>query len=105
MDLTDMGRCIKQKRISRSMTQEELAERTDLSVAYIGMLERGERRPSIDTFIQIADELDATADELLCGTLKKGYLVRMAKYEEKIAKLPPKDLKRFYKIIDAFLGM
>ena len=37
MDLEDMGKRIRMKRISRSMSQEELAEKTNLSVPYIGM--------------------------------------------------------------------
>lgn len=105
MDLEDMGKRIRMKRISRSMSQEELAEKTNLSVPYIGMLERGERKPSIDSFVLIFDVLNATADELLCGNLKKGYLVRLAKYEEKIAKLTPEEAKRFYRVVDALLEM
>lgn len=105
MDLDDLGKRIRIKRVSRSMSQEELAERTNLSVAYIGMLERGERKPSIDSFVLLTDALNATADELLCGSLKKGYLVRLAKYEEKISKLNPEETKRFYRVVDALLGM
>lgn len=105
MDLTDMGKRIKQKRMEEAITQEELAERTNLSVAYIGMLERGKRTPSLETFIVIADELNATADELLCGTLKTGYQTRLAKYEERLVKLNREELKKVYSIMDVLLGM
>lgn len=105
MDITDIGKRIKQKRMEETMTQEELAERTNLSVAYIGMLERGKRTPSLETFIAIADELNATADELLCGTLKAGYQTRMAKYEERLAGLNRDELKKIYSIMDILLGM
>ena len=105
MDLTDMGKRIKQKRMEEAITQEELAERTNLSVAYIGMLERGKRTPSLETFIVIADELNATADELLCGTLKTGYQTRLAKYEERLVKLNREELKKVYSNMDVLLGM
>ena len=35
MDLEDMGKRIRMKLISRSMSQEELAEKTNLSFPYI----------------------------------------------------------------------
>lgn len=105
MDFTDMGKRIKQKRIAQSMTQEQLAEKTNLSVAYIGMLERGIRTPSLETFIVIADELNATADELLYGTMKKGYHTRMLRYEEKMAKLNMREAQKIYSVIDVLLEM
>lgn len=105
MDLVDMGKRIREKRISRSMTQELLAEKTGLSVPYIGMIERGERTPSLETFIQIADELNATADELLCGTMQEGYQLRLSRYEESVAKMSLEERKKFYTVVDALLGM
>ena len=82
MDIVDFGKRVKQKRIESNLTQEELAEKTDLSVGYIGMIERGKRLPSLDTFVIIADELNATADELLSNSIKKAYQSRLHKYEE-----------------------
>ncbi len=105
MDLEGIGVRIRKKRLSKSMTQEELAERTNLTVAYIGMIEREERTPSLETFIQIANELNATADELLCETLQKGYLLRLQKYEEKFSSLNRKELKKVYAVMDALLEM
>lgn len=105
MDLEGIGIRIRKKRLSKSMTQEELAERTNLTVAYIGMIEREERTPSLETFIQIANELNATADELLCETLQKGYLLRLQKYEEKFSTLNRKELKKVYAVMDALLEM
>ena len=105
MDFTDMGKRIKQKRIANRMTQEQLAERTNLSVAYIGMLERGMRTPRLETFIVIADELNVTANELLYGTMKTGYQTRMLRYEEKMAKLNMREAQKIYSVIDVLLEM
>lgn len=105
MDLVGMGKRIRQKRLSKSMTQEELAERTNLTVAYIGMIERGERTPSLETFVQIANQLNATADEFLCENLRRGYLIRLAKYEEKLSRLNEQEIKKIYSVMDALLGM
>ncbi|MBP3459043.1 MAG: helix-turn-helix transcriptional regulator [Lachnospiraceae bacterium] len=105
MDLVDVGRRIKEKRMARKLTQEQLAERTNLSVAYIGMLERGKRTPSLETFIIIADELNVTADELLYGTMKSGYRTRLVEYEERLAKLNAEETRKFFGVIDVLLGM
>ncbi len=103
MDIVDFGKRIKQKREESSLTQEELAEKTNLSVGYIGMIERGKRLPSLDTFVIIADELDATADELLYSSVKKSYKTRLQKYEEKLALLNRKEIKKVCSVLDVLL--
>lgn len=103
MDIVDFGKRVKQKRIESNLTQEELAEKTDLSVGYIGMIERGKRVPSLDTFVIIADELNVTADELLYSSIKKSYQSRMQKYEEKLASLDRKEMKKVCAVLDVLL--
>ena len=44
---------------------DKLAEKADLSVNYVGDLERGVKTPSLDTFIRIVEALDAPADVLI----------------------------------------
>lgn len=103
MDVVDFGKRVKQKRIERNLTQEELAEKTDLSVGYIGMIERGKRLPSLDTFVIIADELNVTADELLCNSVKRAYQTRLQKYEEKLAVLDRKETRKVCSVLDVLL--
>ena len=43
------GLRLKKLRKSKNLTQESLAEKTGLSVDFIGMIERGERAPSFET--------------------------------------------------------
>ena len=47
------------------MTQEKLAEQSDLSLNYIGNLERGEKLASLETIVRVAAALNLTAAELL----------------------------------------
>lgn len=103
MDIVDVGRRIKQKRIEKNLTQEVLAEKTDLSVGYIGMIERGRRMPSLDTFVLLADELNVTADELLYDSMQKGYQTRLKKYEEKMAELDRKEVRKVCAVMDVLL--
>ena len=47
----EIGKKIKNLRLEKGLTQEELGERTDLSKGYISQLERDLSSPSMDTFL------------------------------------------------------
>ncbi|WP_445490633.1 helix-turn-helix domain-containing protein [Niallia sp. 03133] len=49
----EIGKKIKNLRLKKGLTQEELGERTDLSKGYISQLERELSSPSIETFFDI----------------------------------------------------
>lgn len=49
------------------MSQEALAFRAELHRTEIGLLERGERTPRIDTLVKLAAATDHTPAELLQG--------------------------------------
>ena len=47
------------------LTQEQMAERMDVSVAFFGMMEVGRRWPNIDMLFRIARALDVRPGELI----------------------------------------
>ena len=47
MKLDTIGKNIRKFREIKKLRQEDLAEKTDLTTNYIGMIERGEKIPSI----------------------------------------------------------
>ncbi len=47
------------------MTQEKLAEEAELSLNFIGNLERGEKLPSLDTIVKVARAMEMTGAQLL----------------------------------------
>ena len=49
--MNSIGKYIRQYRIEKKMRQEDLAEKTDLSPNYVGMIERGEKIPSLETLV------------------------------------------------------
>ena len=51
-------------------TLEKLAERTDKSINFIGQIERGEGKPSLETLVDIANALGTTVDSLLQDNIK-----------------------------------
>ena len=56
---------VRQIREDRGLTQEELAERADVSATYIGFVERGDNVPTLTIIIQIALALGVRPSELL----------------------------------------
>jgi len=65
------GAVLKQQRVKRKLTQAELAERSDLDVTYISLLERGGRQPTLKVFLKLADALGVSPTRILSSTLKK----------------------------------
>ena len=67
MDYHQIGGRVREIRIKNGMTQEQLAEAANLSVPYISHIERGFKRPSLETLVRVAGALHVTADVLLSG--------------------------------------
>jgi transcriptional regulator with XRE-family HTH domain len=59
------GNAVRTERLSRKMTQEVLAERADLSLNFIGTVERGEQSPTLDSIVRLAQAMRMTGGELL----------------------------------------
>lgn len=53
-----LGPLIKQKRKLLGMTQEDLAERLNISISFAGQIGRGEAMPSVEMLQLIITELD-----------------------------------------------
>lgn len=64
-----LGKRIKAERNKLNLTQEKLAEDVDISTAYLGQIERGERNVTLDKLIPIANRLGVTIDFLLSDYL------------------------------------
>ena len=69
IDCKSIGARIRYHRTINKISQEELAFRTQMSRVHIGYIERGERAPSLESVINIANALNVSADELLLGNL------------------------------------
>ena len=62
-----IGERIKKSRELAGITQEKLADLTDVSVQYISDLERGVVGTSIPTMIKICESLNVSSDYILMG--------------------------------------
>ena len=69
MKYADFGKRIREERLKLGLTQGRLAEDVNLSTAYIGQIERGERTPTLENIVAIANRLGVTVDYLLSDSV------------------------------------
>ena len=62
-----IGARVREMREMNNMTMEVLAEKVDLSIAYIGLIERGERTPSLGKLVEICNILHTSLDYIVNG--------------------------------------
>ena len=103
MKLDTIGKNIRKFRLAKKLRQEDLAEKAGLSANYIGMVERGEKTPSLETFINIVNALDVSADMVLADVVDTGYTVKNSMLNEKLAKLPTNERAKIYEVIDTLI--
>ena len=65
LDYTIIGQRIKQARLAKNLTQENLAEQIDVSVAFLSRVERGSSHINLKRLDQLCDLLDVTEGYLL----------------------------------------
>jgi transcriptional regulator with XRE-family HTH domain len=59
------GRHLRKIREEKRLSQEELAFRSNLDRTYISLLERGKRRPTINTIFALAKPLDIAPSDMV----------------------------------------
>ena len=65
----DLGKRVKQQRKLAHLTQEKLAEKAGISFAFVGHIERGTRKASLETLVKLANALKVSPDVLLRDSL------------------------------------
>ena len=98
MDFIGMGQRIKARRLELKLTQERLAELTNLTNTYIGAIERATSKCSLETIVTIAKTLDLDMNYLLFGITSKNIDFVFSQTLDKIP-LNKKDL--YIKLCDS----
>lgn len=70
MDYVDMGKRIRKQRQLIGLTQQELAERIGVSTSFVGHVERGTRKASLETLVALSNALGVGVDYLLAVSLQ-----------------------------------
>ena len=104
MERAALGKRIRESRIKKGYTQQDLAERADVGVVYISEIERGIKMPSLNIFIKIIDALGVSADYILRDEISTGKEYVCMEITEKLIALTPSQRKTATDILNAYLS-
>lgn len=104
MERVALGKRIRESRISKGYTQQDLADRAEIGVVYISEIERGIKMPSLNIFIKIVEALDVSADYVLRDELPSGKDYVCTEITEKLLILTPGQRKTASDILSAYLS-
>lgn len=103
MDIKAVGAKIKYIREQRNLTQEQLAEAVNISTNHISVIERGLKTPKLDTFVDIVNALEVSADEVLVDVIDKSTIMTSSLLSQKLEQLPAKEQRKLLSVIETLL--
>lgn len=103
IDYAAVGKRIAAIRKKQHMTQEQLAERTELSIVYISHIENSRSIPSLETLVKLCGVLDVTPDELLLGTRQDMENYLLSDIQQKLLQCSPRERRLVDRFIDLLL--
>ena len=98
-----IGVRLKQARLNRKITQEQLAEKLDVSVTYISRIERGSTNINLKRLSEICDILSITEGEILNGTSKTSPIYLSKEFNDLLKNCPPEKIDLGYKMAELII--
>ena len=98
LDYTVIGHRLKKARIAKKMTQEELAEQIEVSVAFLSRIERGLSHVNLKRLSQICGILGISEGDVLNGTASTSNQYLISEFNEILSNCPDEKQKLIYKI-------
>lgn len=97
VDLAEIGKRIQSRRKQQGLTQEQLADRMNVSIQMISNLERGNKAIRIDNLINLSQILDVSTDYILTGKETQDDFHALT---ARIEALSPADRKMIEMLVD-----
>lgn len=98
LDYNVIGARIRQARLAKNMTQEELSEQIDISVAFLSRVERGNSHVNLKRLNQICGILDVSEGYLLNGASNNSDTYLDKEFSELLKKCSPEKQKLIYEV-------
>lgn len=98
LDYNVIGNRIKQARLAKNYTQEDLAEKIDISVAFLSRVERGYSKINLKRLNQICDLLDVTEGYVLNGASNKSSNYLEKEFAELLSTCSPEKQRMIYNV-------
>ncbi len=98
LDYNIIGERLKKARIDNNLTQEKLAEKLDVSIAFLSRIERGSSHISLKRLSQICDILGITEGSILNGSSNNSDTYLVSEFDDILKNTTPEKQKLIYKI-------
>lgn len=99
----DFAERIAALRKAKAWTQQELANRTGLSVIQLHRYEKGTSQPSLDAIKKLALALSTTSDDLVFGKDERGPDEDLRLQFETISRFDPEAKKLILEVLDSLI--
>lgn len=105
MDKKAFGKQLQRYRERAGYSQEALAEQIECSTIFISYIERGEKSPSLNTLVKLANVLNISVDILLGKELKNYTSEKLKHIESQLNNLPSLEQQKVPDIIDSVVAV
>ena len=99
VDYKDMGKRIREIRESKHMTQAALSELAGIEPSNLSHIERAATKVSLPTLMNIANALEVSLDELVCGSLVKSEHIAVRQLNELLSDCTPDELQAVIEMV------
>ncbi|MDO4482339.1 MAG: helix-turn-helix transcriptional regulator [Bacillota bacterium] len=103
LDYKAIGSRIRKSRLDRNMSQEKLAEQCEISASFLGHIERGTRKMSLETLVRLSKILNTSIDYLLVDQTASPGLAVSQILSEAEARLSKEQYKKLENAIKALI--
>ena len=98
LDYSIIGQRLKKARTENNLTQEKLAEKLDVSIAFLSRIERGSSHISLKRLSQICDILGISEGSILNGSSNNSNTYLTSEFDEILRNTTPEKQKLIYQI-------
>ena len=99
-----IGRRIQEIRKQRGLTQEQMAERVNISPHYLSALERGVYNIKLDLLVDILNVLNCSADEVFQDVVDTSSKIKASQLSEKLKGLPLQEQRKILEVVEIMIA-
>ena len=100
VDFGIIGKRIKQTRKAKGYTQEQLAEKMNVSIAYLSKVETGKIHLNLERLSEICGLLEVTEGEILNGVSNHSAHYLQSEFNDLLNRCSPKDQKLIFHLAE-----
>lgn len=103
VDFSIIGKRLKEARKKNGLTQEQLVEKMDVSIAYLSKVETGKIHINLERLSQICSILGITEGEILNGVSYNSEKYLHSEFYDLLKKCSSKEQKLAYKVMQLII--